>query len=211
MKVIQVLGARRHSFVSTRINYVIVIWISFCFPVGWLGATSWAVSMFSAPVIIAFCRRKSTRLAAVIGGLVLALGILFTSFATQFHQVALSYGELNPFSIPINFRAYLCVVMIWPLQANGHWCEEKSQTVIYSVFWLAISFPITRFALKVVLIEKRPNPLDVHLPQALMLGQPTFKSIENRFQRAENNKCTWRISARNWSMCVFGSNLSSKK
>lgn len=59
---------------------------------GWLGATSWAVSMLATPVIVALCRRKSTRLTAVIGGLVLALGILFTSFATQLHQVAFSYG-----------------------------------------------------------------------------------------------------------------------
>lgn len=59
---------------------------------GWLGATSWAVSMLATPVIIALCRRKSTRLTAVIGGLVLALGILFTSFATELHQVAFSYG-----------------------------------------------------------------------------------------------------------------------
>lgn len=49
--------------------------------------------MFATPIIIALCRRKSTRLTAVIGGLVLALGILFTSFATLFHQVALSYGN----------------------------------------------------------------------------------------------------------------------
>lgn len=49
--------------------------------------------MLATPVIVALCRRKSTRLTAVIGGLVLALGILFTSFATQLHQVAFSYGE----------------------------------------------------------------------------------------------------------------------
>lgn len=64
---------------------------------GWLGAASWAVSMFTAPIIIALCRRKSTRLTAVIGGLVLALGILFASFATLFHQVAFSYGKYCPF------------------------------------------------------------------------------------------------------------------
>lgn len=63
--------------------------------VGWLGAASWASSMFAAPIIIALCRRKSTRLTAVIGGLVLALGILFTSFATLLHQVAFSYGKRN--------------------------------------------------------------------------------------------------------------------
>lgn len=67
---------------------------SFRLIAGWLGATSWAVSMLATPVIIALCRRKSTRLTAVIGGLVLALGILFASFATQLHQVAFSYGKL---------------------------------------------------------------------------------------------------------------------
>lgn len=66
--------------------------ILFGFP-GWLGAASWSLSMFTAPIVIAFCRRKSTRLTAVLGGLVLALGILFTSFATQLHQVAFSYGK----------------------------------------------------------------------------------------------------------------------
>lgn len=49
------------------------------------------MSMFSASIVIAMCRRKSTRLVAVIGGLVIALGILFASFATLLHQVALSY------------------------------------------------------------------------------------------------------------------------
>lgn len=48
--------------------------------------------MLATPVVVALCRRKSTRLTAVIGGLVLALGILFTSFAMQLHQVAFSYG-----------------------------------------------------------------------------------------------------------------------
>lgn len=66
---------------------------SFGLIAGWLGAASWAASMLSTPVIIALCRRKSTRLTAVIGGLVLALGILFASFATQLHQVAFSYGK----------------------------------------------------------------------------------------------------------------------
>jgi hypothetical protein len=51
------------------------------------------MSLFSASIVIALCRRKSTRLVAVIGGLVIALGILFASFATMVHQVALSYCE----------------------------------------------------------------------------------------------------------------------
>ncbi|XP_055636261.1 monocarboxylate transporter 7-like [Toxorhynchites rutilus septentrionalis] len=61
---------------------------------GWLGAASWAMSLLAATVVVALCRRKSTRLTAVLGGLVLALGILFTSFATQLHQVAFSYGVI---------------------------------------------------------------------------------------------------------------------
>ncbi|XP_053692970.1 uncharacterized protein LOC128741289 [Sabethes cyaneus] len=61
---------------------------------GWLGAASWAMSLLAAVIVVALCRRKSTRLTAVLGGLVLALGILFTSFATQLHQVAFSYGVI---------------------------------------------------------------------------------------------------------------------
>ena len=51
-----------------------------------------AVSNILCPIIVGICRRKSTRLTAVTGGLVTALGCLFTSFATQFHQLYLSYG-----------------------------------------------------------------------------------------------------------------------
>ena len=58
----------------------------------WLGALSSSVSLLLSPVIIAVCRRKSTRLVAVAGGLVTALGCLFTSFASQWHQVFISYG-----------------------------------------------------------------------------------------------------------------------
>lgn len=61
---------------------------------GWLGALSTAVALLVSPVTIAFCRRKSTRVTAVLGGLVTALGCLFTSFASQFHQLFLSYGAV---------------------------------------------------------------------------------------------------------------------
>lgn len=61
---------------------------------GWLGALSTAVALLVSPVTIAFCRRKSTRVTAVMGGLVTALGCLFTSFATQFHQLFFSYGTV---------------------------------------------------------------------------------------------------------------------
>ncbi|CAH1377000.1 unnamed protein product [Tenebrio molitor] len=58
----------------------------------WLGALCLCVSFLTAPLIVAVCRRKSTRLAAAFGGLVTALACLFTSFAMQFHQALLSYG-----------------------------------------------------------------------------------------------------------------------
>ncbi|XP_053201301.1 uncharacterized protein LOC128386308 [Panonychus citri] len=57
-----------------------------------IGAFSTMVTLIFSPVIIALCRRKSIRLTAVVGGLVTALGCLFTSFATQFHQLLISYG-----------------------------------------------------------------------------------------------------------------------
>ncbi|XP_051162314.1 monocarboxylate transporter 10 [Leptopilina boulardi] len=60
--------------------------------IAWVGALSAAVSRGSAPLVVGACRRGSTRLIAVIGGLVLALASLFTSFALQMHQVILSYG-----------------------------------------------------------------------------------------------------------------------
>ncbi|XP_036139119.1 uncharacterized protein LOC105838603 isoform X1 [Monomorium pharaonis] len=61
---------------------------------GWLGAMSTGVALLVSPITIAFCRKKSTRVTAVLGGLVTALGCLFTSFATQFHQLFFSYGTV---------------------------------------------------------------------------------------------------------------------
>ncbi|XP_018574164.1 monocarboxylate transporter 2-like [Anoplophora glabripennis] len=58
----------------------------------WMGALCLCVSFFTSPIIVAICRRKSTRLAAFLGGLVISLACLFTSFAVQFHQALLSYG-----------------------------------------------------------------------------------------------------------------------
>ncbi|XP_060524135.1 monocarboxylate transporter 2-like isoform X2 [Cylas formicarius] len=60
----------------------------------WLGAMSAGVALFVSPITIAFCRRKSIRVTAVMGGLVTALGCLFSSFATQFHQLFFSYGTV---------------------------------------------------------------------------------------------------------------------
>eukprot|EP00095_Tigriopus_kingsejongensis_P005299 snap_masked-scaffold337_size202799-processed-gene-0.7 protein:Tk05299 transcript:snap_masked-scaffold337_size202799-processed-gene-0.7-mRNA-1 annotation:"monocarboxylate transporter 12-like" len=59
-----------------------------------IGALSMAVSLLASPMTIAVCRRKSTRLTAVLGGLICTFAFLFTSFANQFHQVFFSYGIL---------------------------------------------------------------------------------------------------------------------
>ena len=59
---------------------------------GWLGSLSPSITFLLSPVTIALCRRKSTRITGVIGGLVTALGCLFTSFANNFHQIFFSYG-----------------------------------------------------------------------------------------------------------------------
>ena len=70
-------GTRKHSFVAlcaTCLNTVTCLNITLCHNISTCG------------------RRKSTRLVAVAGGLVTALGCLFTSFASQFHQLFFSYG-----------------------------------------------------------------------------------------------------------------------
>lgn len=55
----------------------------------WIGVIQLSGSWLWAPLVVALCRRKSTRLTAVLGGLVLALATLFASFAQQIHQVFL--------------------------------------------------------------------------------------------------------------------------
>ncbi|KAH6927580.1 hypothetical protein HPB50_005697 [Hyalomma asiaticum] len=57
-----------------------------------MGSASLASSLFLSPMVVAWCRRKSVRLTAVVGGLVAALGCLFSSFASQLHQGLFSHG-----------------------------------------------------------------------------------------------------------------------
>ena len=64
-----------------------------CF-LGCLTATSFCVSLAISPAVMLFCRNKSTRLTAVVGGLIVSLGILFTSFATSFPHLFFSYGTV---------------------------------------------------------------------------------------------------------------------
>lgn len=58
----------------------------------WIGSMSLSVAFFISPIVVSWCRRKSTRLTAIIGGLISTLGCLFASFASQFHQVFISFG-----------------------------------------------------------------------------------------------------------------------
>ncbi|XP_049855486.1 monocarboxylate transporter 12-like, partial [Schistocerca gregaria] len=60
----------------------------------WLGALSTSSWLLAAPLAVSLCRRKWTRLTAMLAGLVMALACLFASFATQLHQLLLSYGVL---------------------------------------------------------------------------------------------------------------------
>ena len=62
--------------------------------IGSLFAVSLAVSLLASPPVVAFCQSKSTRLVAVVGALVLALGLLFTSFAKEFPQLYCSFGTV---------------------------------------------------------------------------------------------------------------------
>ncbi|KAG7312225.1 hypothetical protein JYU34_001696 [Plutella xylostella] len=56
----------------------------------WAGALCLGVSRAAGAMVAA--RRRAPRLAALVGGLLLPLACLFTSFATQLHQTLLSYG-----------------------------------------------------------------------------------------------------------------------
>jgi hypothetical protein len=55
---------------------------------------SLGASLAVSPLVTWFCQSKSTRLAAVVGGLVAALGVLFTSFAENVHQLYFSYATV---------------------------------------------------------------------------------------------------------------------
>mgnify|MGYP001401370781 CR=1 FL=1 len=61
----------------------------FSFFTVWIGSTNLALSHLLAPFLVALCRRKSARLTAVIGGLVMSLSLLFASFAKQYDQIFL--------------------------------------------------------------------------------------------------------------------------
>ncbi|XP_034939068.1 monocarboxylate transporter 10-like isoform X1 [Chelonus insularis] len=92
---VQILSSGIHGAAGISIHHVAMRFnVEVYLEAGWLGAMSTGVALLVSPVTIAFCRKKSTRVTAVLGGLVTALGCLFTSFASQFHQLFFSYGTV---------------------------------------------------------------------------------------------------------------------
>ena len=55
-------------------------------------------------------KKKSIRLTAVVGGLVISLGCLFTSFATEFHQVYISYGLIMSTGISMTQNSFMLML-----------------------------------------------------------------------------------------------------
>ena len=86
-----------------------------------LAGASRALSMFLSPFILAFCNKKSPRLTAVVGGLLITLGCLFTSFATQFHQLFISYGLFIGVGVAMTQNSFLLMV--------GQYFKKKRELV----------------------------------------------------------------------------------
>ena len=80
-------------YILYNVSFVFISHGYICF-LGCLTATSFCVSLAISPAVMLFCRNKSTRLTAVVGGLIVSLGILFTSFATSFPHLFFSYGTV---------------------------------------------------------------------------------------------------------------------
>lgn len=55
-------------------------------------------------------QRKSIRLTAVVAGLVISLGCLFTSFAREFHQVFISYGLIMSTGIAMAQNSFMLML-----------------------------------------------------------------------------------------------------
>lgn len=99
------------------------------------GCLCTSVTLFASPFVIAVCRRNSPRLMAILGGLITALGCLFTSFATQFHQTFFAMGIF--IGIGIAMIRDPSVVMIGQYFKKRRECVEIGLMSCYS---LGISF-----------------------------------------------------------------------
>ncbi|XP_023334419.1 monocarboxylate transporter 12 [Eurytemora carolleeae] len=115
--------------------------------IGLLCPMSLAVSLLVSPVTIALCRRKSYRLTGVVGGLVTALGYLFSSFATQFHQLFISYGLVTGIGTAMVRDSAILMV--------GQYFKRKREYVEVMIVgsWgpgFCIMYPIINNAIRVV-------------------------------------------------------------
>lgn len=61
--------------------------LSFFLFLDWLGPLSWSVSSVCSPLVFNLCRRKNVRILSLVGGFLFPLSLLFTSFATELHQI----------------------------------------------------------------------------------------------------------------------------
>jgi len=62
-------------------------WLIYYFLIDWLGPLSWSISCCCSPLVVNLCRRKNVRILSLVGGLLFPLALLFTSFATELHQI----------------------------------------------------------------------------------------------------------------------------
>ena len=70
---------------------------TFIFLSGLLGVLSASVSLFVSPFVIAVCRRKSTRLTSVVGGLIVTLGTRLNWFYNYLFHFWKSYESKGLF------------------------------------------------------------------------------------------------------------------
>ena len=75
------VGKDMHVRVNLEIPNVIFIFT--------ISILSQVPKLLAYPTNLFYSRRKSTRLTAVVGGLVMALAMLFASFANELHQVVI--------------------------------------------------------------------------------------------------------------------------
>lgn len=90
--IVQCISHGLHMSIGVLVTFIVKEFHQDLLYAGMIASLSLSAGLFISPIAIAFCRKKSTRLLAVIGGLVTALGCLFTSFALQFHQLFFSCG-----------------------------------------------------------------------------------------------------------------------